>query len=639
MLESMRKHAQGWLAKVILGAIILSFALWGVGDYFSGNQVETVAEVDGEVIHHVEFLETYQRQLNNYRNMLGEQFTKDLADQLGVKNETIQTMINRRLMLLEANNMGLVAPDQAILGTVQSNPAFQEADKGFSPARYQGLVRQMGFASPRDYESYLRQSIVIDTLQKGLTETASISDEEVKARFNAKFEKRVLAALVVSPESLKSGIEVTDEQARAWFESHEAQYQSPLKVELQLVEIKADNLNSDTVVSDVDIEQAYADRQSEFTTPEKRRASHILVSVAKNAAADVLAVAEQKINDAKARLDAGEAFANVAKDVSDDSAASEGGNLGVFAQGTMVPEFETVVFSELEVGEVSGVVRTQSGLHLIQLNEIQAEQVKPLAEVKDSLRNQLELTAAVEEAYQLSRDLDDALGMEGSLEAAAEVVNLPVRKLGKLSTDNVLANSLLSSTKELQSKAFATMPGDAVEIIEMSNGHYVALEVMKRLEPQTMAYDEAVKRVYADTQADLAVKQAQRIANEILIAGVAGADIDALAQKFAQPKYISKPVLSSGEGDDASWLSSVLSSAFRAPEASWVDVTLPTAQGIAVVYVQNIDPADAAEFAAHADAVRDEAVKAKGAVRFARWMASVRDRHEISINERVLERF
>jgi peptidyl-prolyl cis-trans isomerase D len=638
MLESMRKHAQGWLAKVLLGAIILSFALWGVGDYFSGNQIETVAEVDGEVIHHVEFLETYQRQLNSYRSMLGEQFTKEMAEQIGVKNETIQTMINRKLMLLEANSLGLIVPDQAVLGTVQSNPAFQE-DKGFSTTRYQGLVRQMGFASARDYESYLRQSIMIDTLQKGLTNAATVSEKEVMESFKEKFEKRVLAAIVVNPEDLKSSVEVSDEQARTWYESHASLYQSPLRVELQAVEINASSFGTEIEITDADVEQAYADRQAEFIEAEKRRASHILVRVAKDASEDVLAVAQDKIDAAKSRLDRGEVFAEVAKDVSDDVTASEGGNLGLFARGSMVAEFEDAVFSDMKIGDVSHVIRTQFGLHLIQLNEIQPEAVRELSEVRESIRNQLQQQAVSEEVYNISRDLDNALGMEDSLAAAAATVNLKVRKLGKLSTDNVMADALLGSSKELQTKAFTTMPGDAIEIIEVNSGQFVALEVMARIDPETMAYEEVVKRVYNDVRRDEAVKKAQSIASEILAAGIAGADVDALAQKFAQPKYISKPVFSTGEGDDAVWLQAVLQASFRTPEENWVASVLPTGQGIAAVFVQDVEEADSATFEAEAEAVRQEAAKSKGAVRFARWMASVRDRHEVSVNDRVLERF
>jgi len=634
----MRKHAQGWLAKVILGAIILSFALWGVGDYFTGNQVSTVAEIDGKPIYDADFVETYRRQLGRYQNMLGEQFTKELADQLGVKNETIQTMINRRLMLTEAENLGLIVPDQAVLGTVQSDPAFQEA-KGFSTTRYQGLIRQMGFPSARDYENYLRQSIMIDTLQRSLTESATVTDAEVLARFKSKYEKRVLSALIVDPDSLKPDVKVSDQQAREWYESHPSLYQSPLKVDLQTVEIDASKLSSDVVVTDADVEQAYADRQSEFTDEEKRRASHILVRVARDAAEDVVAMAQEKIMAAQARLVAGESFADVAIDVSEDVTSSQGGDLGLFAQGAMVAEFEDVVFGQLKIGEVSDVVRTQFGLHLIQLNEVQEAKVKAFADVQADIRDQLIKQAASDEAYRLSTDLDNALGMEDSLQAAAARVNLTVRSLGKLSSENVLADPLLGSYKDLQKKAFSTMPGDAIEIVEVDDGHYVALEVLSRIDPETMSFNEVVNSVYDDLRADEAKKQAQSIADEILASAQSGENIETLAQKYAQPKYISKPVLSSGEGDEASWLQGVLTAAFRTPKATWVDSTLPTSQGFAVVFVKDVEEADEATFADDSVAVREEAIRAKGAVRFARWMASVRDRHEISVNNKVLDRF
>ena len=638
MLESMRKHTQGWIAKVILGAIILSFALWGVGDYFTGNQVETIAEIDGQAIYDVEFADTYRRQLATYANMLGDQFNKELAEQLGVKNETIQTMINRRLMLLEAEGLGLVVPDQAVLATVQSNPAFREANQ-FSTGRYQALVRQMGFSTPRDYESYLRQSIMINTLQKAVVESASVSDAEVKARFNASFEKRVIAALIVNPMSLKPAIKVSDEQARDWYESHASAYQSPLKVELQVVDINAEDLMDEVSISDEDVAQAYAERQSEFGTPEKRRAAHILVRVSKDASKDVLEVAKAEIEAAKERIAVDESFADVAKDVSDDVTATEGGDLGYFTRGSMVPEFDKVVFEQLKVGDVSDVVRTQFGFHLIQLNDVKAADVQPLAVISAKLKDELRKEAAANEAYRLSQDLDDALGMEDSLQSAAESVRLPVQKLGQLSTENVLANPLLGAYDELKKKAFSSMPGDAVEIIEVANGHFVALEVLNRINPQTMGYDEVVKRVYDDVTEDLAAKQAQDTAENILLAAENGENIQALAQKFGQPMFTSKPVRSNGEGDDALWLNSVLRTSFGVPEKTWVNHVVPTSEGIAVVYVQQVEHADEKVFAEESGAVRDETLKAKGAVRFARWMASVRDRHEISINNRVLERF
>lgn len=639
MLESMRKHTRGWIAKVILGAIILSFALWGVGDYFTGNQVEAVAKVDGQAILDVDFRVTYERQLQAYANMLGEQFSKELAERLGVKNETIQTMINRKLMLIESTHMGLVTPDEAVLATVQGTPQFREADKGFSPTRYQALIRQMGFISPRDYENYLRQNITIDTLQNAITSSATVSDAEVEARFKANFEKRVFEALIVDPESLKANIEVTDDEARGWYESHASMYQTPLKVVVNAVEINQQDLIGELSVSDDAVAQAYAERQAEFGTPEKRRAAHILIRVARDASAAVKQDAREKINAAKARIDMGEAFADVAKDVSDDVTSSSGGDLGFFARGAMVPEFEEAAFDVLEIGQVSDVVESQFGYHLVQLNEIQAEEIKPLADVEDDLREQLLAEMAVEEAFRLSGDLDNALGMEDSLAAAAKVVNLPVLELGALSQENVLANKLLSSSEELQKKVFQTMPGSAVEIIEIENGYFVALEVLERIDPATLDYEDVVKRVYDDVRNAQAIEQAQNIADKALATGLEGKDIDGLAQQFAQAKFVSKPVRSNGEGDDAVWLSAVLTDAFRTPEGRWVNKTIPTAQGIAVVFVKDVQEADDALFAEEEESLRTQVKQAKGAVRFARWMSSLRDRHDIEINERVLSRF
>jgi len=639
MLESMRNHTQGWMAKVLLGGIILSFALWGVGDYFTGNKVEAVAEVDGEAIFDVDFAQTYQRQLATYANMLGEQFSKELAERLGVKNETLQTMINRKLMLMEATEMGLVTPDEAVLATVQTTPQFIEEGKGFSSARYQALIRQMGFVAPRDYENYLRQNIMIETLQNGVISAATVTDQEVRARFESKFEKRVLEAFMVDSEHLKKTVEVSDAEARDWYDSHETLYQSPLKIEVQIVDINKQALLKSIVVDEADIEAMYADRQSEFTTPEKRRASHILVRLTPGSSDEIKSIAQVKIQKAKKRIAAGESFADVAKDMSDDVTSSQGGDLGFFARGAMVAEFESAAFDTLKVGEVSDVVSTQFGLHLIQLNAIQTEKIQPLAKVKDKIHKQLLNEKAAEEAYRLSNDLDNALGMEDSLQAAAKVVDLPVKDLGALSQENILANPLFSGSKELQKKAFSTQPGDAIEIVEVEDGHFVALAVLKRIEPETMAYEDVVKGVYDDVREDAAIQKAKAITSQALAAALEGKSIDDLVQEFGQAKLISKAVRSNGEGDDATWLNPVLEKAFRAPKASWVKQEIATSEGFALVFVKEVQAADEALFADEEKALHEEAKKAKGAVRFASWMASVRDRHQVDIHNRVLNRF
>jgi len=172
MLENMRNHAQSWLAKLILGGVALSFVLWGVGDYFMGSRVQTIAEVDGNPISDSAFYLAYERQVNNYRAALGKSFSKKAMESMGVKQITLQTLINRHLMLDEADSMGLVAPKSVLLSRVRSNPAFLSAGN-FDPRRYEILTRNMGFRTPADYETNLRLDMMVDALQKAITNSAT----------------------------------------------------------------------------------------------------------------------------------------------------------------------------------------------------------------------------------------------------------------------------------------------------------------------------------------------------------------------------------------------------------------------------------------------------------------------------------
>lgn len=637
MLESMRNQAQSWIAKIILGGIALSFALWGIGDYFIGSQVETVAEVDGKPIADSQFYTAYERQLNNYRAMLGNQFSKELAEQFNVKEETLQTLINRKLMLDEAERMGLAAPESVLLSSLKGTPAFQSAGN-FDPERYRIITRNMGYISTRDYEDEQRLNLMVDALQKAIVDSARINDNDIRDRFNSEFEKRVLAAVIVDPAGLAGGIKISDADAHAYYDAHQQNYRSPLRVKLNAVEISPKSFAADMTVDKAEVEAAYNDRKAEFVKPEKRRASHILVRLEQNADEATRAAARSKIEAAKARIDGGEDFAVVAKDVSEDSTADKGGDLGFFPRGAMVPEFDDAVYA-LVRGEVSDIIETQFGFHIIKLNEIEKEQVTPLADVYDKLADTIRLERAREEAFKLSADLDDALGMEPSLAGAAATLNLSVKAIGPVSADEALGDSLLASDPSLRVIAFSAMPGESVSIKELDDGRFVAIEVLERIEPATLPFAEAAAGVYEDARNDAARDKARSTAEEI--AKRAGSEsLDKLAQEFGQPKYISKPVRSNGIGDESDWITSeVLDQAFKALRGSLIASPVEVSKGIAVVQVADVMAPSEAEFEAQKESMRLEVEKSKGAVRFARWMATVRDNHEITVNRKVLDRF
>ena len=636
MLETMRNQAQSWIAKVILGGIALSFVLWGVGDYFTGSNADPVATINDKPIDSSAFYLSYERQLGAYRAMLGKQFSKELADSLNLKETTLQTLINRQVMLDQAEKLHLAAPESVVLERVHGDPAFQSAG-AFDIQRYHVLTRNMGFGSPLDYEQDLRLNIMVDALQKALTSSAYVSESEIHARFAELYEQRVLSAIVVDSGSLIAQVKVDDAAAKAWYESHKADYQSPLRIKVNMVEINPRELAMDIAVDDAEVRAEYEQRQQEFLLPEQRKARHILIRVAADASSSDRAAAKKKIESIQARLKAGEPFDSLAKELSDDQAtAVKGGELGWFRKGVMVPAFDQAVFA-MSKGEVSGIVESQFGYHLIKLEDVREAHARPFDEVKDEVKQKLVAAKAADEAYKLSQDLDDALGMEDSLKAAADSLNLKMVSSDAVSRDEALAVPLLAES-ELANKAFSTLPGQPVEIVETGDGRFVAIEVVDRIDPDVLPFAKVVRKVYSDLKQSEANKKAKEIADEILAAS--DKTMDELAQKYGQAKYISKPIRSSGVGDSAAWLTAaVRDSAFRTAAGQWVDKVLPVAQGYAVVRVKKVIAPDDKSYKKEHDKIAKAVRKRKGEMRFARWLASVRDQYDIVIHEKALQRF
>ncbi len=636
MLESMRNQAQSWLAKVLLTGIALSFVLWGVGDYFSDNGITTVASINDSPIGSTEFYQAYERQLNAYRSMLGKQYSKELVESLHVKDNTLQTIINRRIMLDVADKLGLTAPEAVLLSTVQNNPSFQSAG-AFDPKRYQILTRNMGFGSAQDYENDLSLNIMVDALQKAIVGSVQVSESEIRDRFNHDYEQRVLAAIVVDPATQIDKVTLTDAQAKDWYETHKSDYQSPLKIKVNAVEINPRALAQEMSVDESEIQAAYDSRKAEFSEAEQRKARHILIKVAKASSEGVYKVARKKIESIQARIKAGEDFAKLAKEVSDDTAtASKGGELGWFKSGVMMPQFDLAVFA-MDKGDVSDVVETQFGFHLIQLEDIRPAHQKPYAEVKSTLKDELVQARANDEAYKLSQDLDDALGMEDSLKAAAASLDLKVFSSDLVSMADAEVTPLLTDP-EVRAKAFATLPGQSVEIIETGDGRFIAIEVVERQEPDVLPYEQVVRKVKGDAKLDAANNKARELADAIRASK--DKSLDELAQQYGQAKYISKPVRSNGAGDQSTWLTrALLDKAFMTASGEWLNQSMEVAQGYAAVRIEKtIAPADD-EYAKQKAGIARQVEQAKGAVRFARWMASTREGYDIVTNEKELERF
>jgi peptidyl-prolyl cis-trans isomerase D len=305
-------------------------------------------------------------------------------------------------------------------------------------------------------------------------------------------------------------------------------------------------------------------------------------------------------------------------------------------QGATVSAFDAAMFS-MQKGEISDIVETQFGFHIIELLDIKPARKQPLSEVRDALKKELATARADEEAYRLSQDLDDALGREDSLKAAADSINLKAVQYGPISLEEARAYPVFGNAPHRNS-LFSRQPGDTINVEELDKGLFVAIEVTSRDEPANLPFEKASAQVYVDAKNAAVREQASQLAAAILKQS-SSTPLSKLGQQHALPLYLSKPVRSNGTGDaDADWLSpAVLQTAFNLKEGAVADRVLDVSKGFAVIQVKRIINADEADFEKQRETIRSQLLRAEGAVRFARWMASTRARHDIKIYPAALE--
>ena len=625
MLERMRAHAQSWIAKALLGGIILSFALWGVADYFLSPKLEPVAEVDGKPIPPRAFAMAYERQLARMRAQLGGRFTRADAARLGLPRATLEALVDERIVLDEAKELGLVVPDAILAATVQAAPDFQVNGR-FDPARYQAVVRALGYAHPRDYEKALRAQILAAHLRAALARSAIVGEDEARARFFAERERRRFEALFVPVDAVAVPAP-TDADLRQWFEAHRERYRTPEKLVVAYVALDPAELAKEMRPSEEEIRKAYEERKARYTEPEARRLRHWWMPAKTDAGRKKARALAARI---VARVRKGADFAKAAREVSGRKAE----DLGWMKRGELADRLEKIAFA-LRKGEVSDPVVTDRGVHLFWLADVRPARVRPLAEVRDAIARELALARAREEVAARADELDDALGRADTLEEAASDLGLPVRT-ATLPRD-ALARDPVLGAPEVRKALEGLAPGDPVPLVETDDGRVVAVEVKKRIAAQPMDFAAAKEQVRRDWIAAKREELARARAERLLARLREGAAAARLAAKAGAQRRTIGPV-ARDEAASGGLPAAAVEAAFTAARGAWLDAPYRVPGGFLLLRVAAVERPDEKEWRKAKARAMARVAQEKGAVRVARWMASLRKRHEVVIHEDALEK-
>jgi peptidyl-prolyl cis-trans isomerase D len=406
MLKALRDSMK-YLAWVLWAVIaVFVFMVWGeVGAPPPGATSRWAATVGGEEVSFREFEREYRELEEQLRASMGAQYTPEMAEQMRLPVRALDRLISRKILAAEARRLGLSVSRADLQREILELPIFTDSSGQFvGEETYQDFVRRMGYTSA-SFEAAMREQILVNRLVGALGQALVITDSELEERYRREVEEARIRYLTLPFEAMREELAVSEEDLAAHFAARREAYRVPEERVAQYLLVDERRLRETVELPEEELRAFYEERREEYAEPEQVRARHVLVSTAERDDAE----ARRLVEVARQRIAAGEPFAEVAREVSEDpGTAPQGGDLGFFGRGRMVPEFEQAAFGAA-VGELAGPVQTAFGYHLVEVVERREARQRPFEEVREQIRSRLAGDQASELAERRARQLHGEL--------------------------------------------------------------------------------------------------------------------------------------------------------------------------------------------------------------------------------------
>jgi len=637
LIQAFRDNIPKWITTLILVLIIGPFALWGINSYFTASSDNSVATVNGDSISPGEYQRVYEGQYARMQQYFGPSFKPEMIDEKQLHKQVLDGLISDTLLTQQVTNKHYAVGDAQLVDAIQKLPAFQVGGK-FSAQVYRSQLAASNM-SPQEFERHERQGIEEGQFQGSLVDSAIATPAELASVYAVRGQQREVAYITVSAKKFLPVAHVTDVEIQAYYDAHKGEFMTPEKVTLAYVELDEAKLASQVQPTDADLQALYQQQLDKYKQDETRDARHILIAVNGNdPKAD--AAAKAKADDILKKLKAGADFAKLAEQYSDDPGSKkQGGELGPVSRGVMVKPFEDALFAIAKPGDIAGPVRSQFGYHIIRLEGIKGAQVKPFSEARAQLVTDYQKKKADDEYFSLGDQLANlAYEHPQSLDEVSKQLNLPVQTVADVTRDG---GEGVGSNPDVRKAAFSDsvlVQGNNSEPIQVGPNHAVVLRV-KGHEPSTpKALADVRAQISGILQQQQAAASAAKSASELLAALNKGRDPASLAKSngaaYTAPAFISR----NQQGVPLS----VLTAAFSVVEPGFGGRTSSTVAldggDQAVLLVSAVKPGDVASLP---DAQRLQAMSAlsreDGSAEFAAYMATLKDRAKIKINEKNID--
>jgi peptidyl-prolyl cis-trans isomerase D len=493
MLERIREGSQGPWAMGILALVILSFVFAGVGSYINSSASVAAANVNGEEIGLDELERAYQNERSRMESQFGEAFATLASDTEYLQNfrqGILDRLISEKLLDQAAQELGLRVSDEQIKSAIVKMQEFQ-VDGKFDNDRYLAILRQAGFQT-NNFRDYMRVDMVRRQLSQSLMGTEFTLTSEAKEAYLMQQQTRDIRYLNVPAAKFIENVNISDDEVLAYYQSNIIQFDTEQKVSLSYVELTLEDLLPTIDVKEDELVEYYQQNLVDYSTEEERQVAHILFESVEQ---DQIIVAKADV--VLAKIKAGEDFSELAKTFSSDTFSAEnGGDLGWFGKGIMDPVFEEAAFTLVNKGDVSTVVKSEFGYHIIMLTDVKSEQVIAFENVKEEITDKVKTYNAEERFYEISQRIAEvAFEMPDSLDEVQDIAGKAINTTALFSRDS--APEAVSHPNVLASAFSSELIEDAVnsDMLELGSNHIMVIRVSEHEPERTKVIEEVQEQI------------------------------------------------------------------------------------------------------------------------------------------------
>lgn len=559
MLQILRKKAQSTFIQIIVVIIALVFIFWGVGTNMSGNR-QAALVINGDEITFQEFQQAYDRAYQQLSDQFGGNVPKGLAETFGVKQQVINQLVQSTLLRQGAEEMGLQVSGQEIRKIIEEMVQFQQ-NGVFSMEQYKNVLAANRMA-PTKFEASMQIDRLSEVAAREIGNFAAVAtDFEIEELYSQVNEKIDLKYIKISPDHFSDKVVIEDAALLEWFETVKDNYKTEPQVKLRYLPFTYEAIGSKIEIDAAKVEEYYQNNLKNFQTPEQRHARHILFKAGDDDSATVHESQKKKAEEVLELALASEDFAALARQYSEGPSKDNGGDLGFFSRGSMVPDFENAAFT-LQKGEVSPVVKTRFGYHIIQLEEIRPASTRPLEEVRTEIIKTLQRKEAETAlAFQVANSAYEGIIGSGSLDKyGQDNPDVQILETDFFAKSN--APSELQQDAQFLDSAFALNKGELSSLIKGQSG-YVILFAEDFKEPEIPEFETIRKSLETDYRKTKSIEMAEAAATALLASLREGGDLEALADEQGLTVSESGLLSRNGQDSDKTFPASLLETAFK----------------------------------------------------------------------------